>query len=177
MRGNERRTWRTCGLVGTLLVGTVIAGTAWAQQPPGAPGGPPRGERLLTPEDRAAMSQIFWHRLQERLALNDQQVTDIRALRETQRSAARANVQSLMAARRQLRTLLEQQNSDPAAIQAVATQVKSLQAALFDQRIQGQLAIRSKLTGEQWQAWLALRKGREHSWMRRGRGFGPGPGA
>jgi Spy/CpxP family protein refolding chaperone len=155
----------------------VIAGTAWGQQPPGAPGGSPRGERLLTPEDRAAMSQIFWHRLQERLGLTDQQVTDIRAALDAQRSAVKANVQSLMTARRQLRTLLEQQGSDPAAIQAVATQVKSLQSALFDQRLQGQLAIRTKLTAEQWQKWQDLRKGMGHSWMRRGRGFGHGPGA
>src|SRR5574337_894203 len=132
MRGDERRIWKAWGLVGTLLVGMVMAGPAWAQQPPGVPGGPPRGERLLTPEDRAAMGQIFWHRVQERLGLTDQQVTDIRALLDTQRSATRANVQSLIAARRQLRTLLEQQGSEPAAIQAVATQVKSLQAALFD---------------------------------------------
>jgi hypothetical protein len=30
------------------------------------------------------------------------------------------------------------------------------------------------LTPEQWQGWLALRKGMGHQWMRRGRAFGPG---
>jgi Spy/CpxP family protein refolding chaperone len=161
-------------LAGTLLIGLMVAGTAGAQPPPGVPGGPPRGERLLTPEDRAAMGQIFWHRVQERLGLNDQQVTDLRALLDTERSAARANVQSLIAARRQLRTLLDQQGSDPAAIQTAATHVKNLQATLFDQRLQTQLAIRTKLTAEQWQGWLALRKGLGHRGMRGGRGFGPG---
>jgi Spy/CpxP family protein refolding chaperone len=120
------------------------------------------------------MGQIFWHRVQERLGLTDQQVTDLRTLLDTDRSAARANIQSLIAVRRQLRTLLDQQGSDPAAIQAAATQVKGLQATLFDQRLQTQVAIRTKLTPEQWQGWLALRKGMGHRGMRRGHGFGPG---
>ena len=123
MRGHRRRTCKVWGLVGTLLIPLMVAGTAGAKQAPGVAGGPPRGERLLTPEDRAAMGEIFWHRVQEHLHLTEQQATELRALLDTQRSAARANVQSLMAARQQLQTLLDQQGSDPAAIQAAATQV------------------------------------------------------
>jgi Spy/CpxP family protein refolding chaperone len=78
-----------------------------------------------------------------------------------------------MAARKQLRTLFEQQASDPAAVQAVATQIKSQQAALFDARLQAQLALRAKLTPEQWQQWQALRKGMSHRRMHHAPGFGP----
>jgi Spy/CpxP family protein refolding chaperone len=146
MLGQEQRAYKVWVMAGTLLVGLVVAGTALAQQPAATPGSPPQRERVLTPEDRAAMAQIFWHRVQDRLGLTDQQVADIRSLLQTQRTAARADVQSLIAARRQLRTLLEQPTSDPAAIQAVATQVKGLQAKLFDDRLQTQLALRSKFT-------------------------------
>jgi Spy/CpxP family protein refolding chaperone len=155
-------------------MGLAVAGTALAQQPGGAPGAPPQRERLLTPEDRAAMAQIFWHRAQERVGLTDQQVADIRTLLQTQRAATRADVQGLITARQQLRSLLEQPTVDPASLQAAATQIKSLQAKLLDDRLQTQLALRAKLTPEQWQAWRALRKGRGPHWMRRGRAFGPG---
>lgn len=171
MLRHGRSTATVWALVGTLLVGLVLAGPVLAQQhggltPPTAP--------LLTPEDRTAMGQIFWQRMQVRLGLTDQQVTDIHAFLDAQRTAARANVMSLIAARKQLRTLLEQQTSDPAVVQAAATQVKTLQATLFDARLQTQLALRAKFTPEQWQQWQTLRKGMRHRGMGRGPGMGPG---
>ncbi len=169
-----RKSCRAWAMVGTLLVGLGATATALAQQPADSPGSPPQKESLLTPEDRAAMRQIFWHRVQERLGLADQQVADIQALLQTQRAGTQADVQSLIAARKQLRTLLEQPTVDQTAIQNAATQVKTLQAKLFDDRLQTQLALRSKFTPEQWQGWLALRKGMGHQWMRRGQAFGPG---
>ena len=92
------------------------------------------------------------------------------------RQTARADFQALRDSRRQLRTLMQQPNSDPAAIQTAATQVKTLQDKLFDQRLQTQLAIRAKLTPEQWQRWLELRQGMGNRWMRHGRGAGMGAG-
>jgi len=172
-RASRHRGWLVAG---ALLLGSTVAGAgmAQAQQPP-APQQPPRGERLLTPEDRATMGQIFWHRIQEKLGLSDQQAADIRALLQDQRNAARTDFQAMRTARQQLQTLLAQPNSDPGAIQAAAAQVKALQAKLFDQRLQTQLAIRAKLTPEQWQRWSELRgHGRGHGWTRRGRGFGMG---
>jgi len=174
MRMHERRLWKLRIVAGTILLGLAVAGTALAQQPVGPPAPPPRGQSLLTTEDRAAMAQIFWHRTQERLGLTDQQAADIRALLETQRGSARADFQNLMGARRQLQTLLDQPTADAAAIQAAATQVKELQAKLFDHRLQTQLAVRAKLTPEQWQQWRTLRQGMGHRGGRRGGGFGPG---
>jgi Spy/CpxP family protein refolding chaperone len=159
---------------GALVAGLVMIGTALAQQPAGSPGPPPRGQSLLTPEDRAAMAQIFWHRAQQRLGLTDQQVTDIRAMLETRRATARADIQNLISARRQLRGLLDQPTSDPAAIQAVATQAKALQAKLFDDRLQAQLELRAKLSPEQWQQWRMLRQGMGRRGWRHGGGFGSG---
>jgi Spy/CpxP family protein refolding chaperone len=160
-------------MTGAVLLGLVAVGpgTALAQQ--AAPPQPsPQRERLLTPEDRAAIGQIFWHRVQTRVGLSDQQVADIRALLEKRREEGRADFQALRDSRRQLRTLLQQQNSEPKAIEGAAAQVKTLQDKLFDERLQTQLAIRSKLTPEQWQRWLEVRQGMGHRWGRRSRGPG-----
>lgn len=176
MRTNGRTGFHGWLVAGALLCGVAAggAGMAVAQQGPASPTQPRQAERLLTLEDREAMAQIFWHRAQERVGLTDQQVLDIRALLQNQRSAMRGDVQALMAARRQLRDLLGQQTADPAAIQSAATQVKSLQGKLFDQRLQAQLAIRSKLTPEQLTRWIELRKGMGHHGWRRGNAFGKG---
>ena len=163
-----RNTGTGWALVGILLAGLLVAGPALAQQPGG------HRPSLLTPEDHAAMGQIFWHRAQARVGLTDQQVTDIRTPLDAQRATMRTRVQSLRAARKQLRTLLEEQTPDPTAVQAVATQIKTQHAALFDARLQTQLALRAKFTPEQWQQWQALRKGMAHRGMHRAPRFGPG---
>ena len=167
----SRRGWWLSGL---LLLGVAVsgAGAALEQQAP-APSSPDRGQ-VLTPDDRAAIGQIYWQRVQAKLGLTDQQVTDIRTLLQDNRTAARSNVQALKAARQQLRSVLAESTADPAAIQSAATQVKTLQSQLFDHRVQTQLAIRAKLTAGQWQQWRELRQGMGHGRMRRGGGFGMG---
>jgi Spy/CpxP family protein refolding chaperone len=168
------RTWKTWMMLAVLLLGLGATSAVLAQQPAGPAGPPPRGQSLLTPEDRAAMAQIFWHRTQERLGLTDQQAADIRALLDAQRAAARADVQSLMAARRQLQNLLDQPTADASAIQTAAAQVTELQAKVLDHRLQTQLAVRAKLTPEQWKQWRTLRQGMGHRGGRHRGGFGPG---
>ena len=168
---NARKMFWHGTLMAVLFLGLVLAGAAQAQ----APAGPPPGrEPLLTPEDRAAMGQVFWHRMQAKLGLSDQQATEIRALLDAQRAAARTTGQELRAARQQLRGLFEQQTPDSAAVQAVASQIKTLRAAMFDAHIQTQLALRAKLTPAQWQQWQSLRHDRGHWGRRPGPGFGPG---
>ena len=170
MRRHARKMFWFGTLMGTLFLGLALAGLVQAQ----APAGPPAGHQmLLTPEDRAAMGQIFWHRMQEKLGLSGEQATEIRALLDAQRTAARTTGQELRAARKQLRGLLDQQTPDSAAVQAAASQIKTLQAAMFDAHLQTQLALRAKLTPAQWQQWQSLRPGRGHWGRRPGPGFGP----
>ncbi len=171
MAQHRRLRGAILGLVGMAAVGLLLTGAVGAQQPPAPPG--PKAS-LLTPEDRAAMGQIFWHRLQEKLGLSDQQATEIHSLLDAQRTTAHANVQNLRAARQQLKSILGQPTVDRTAVQAAATQVKTLQAAVFDAHLQTELAVRAKLTPEQWQQWQTLRHGMGHRGMHRGRGFGPG---
>lgn len=155
MRRVGFRGMAVAGVLALTLGG--LAAMAGAQQPQ-PPAAGPQQNQLLTPEDRAQIGQVFWHRMQQRLGLSDQQAADIRATLQQRRDASRADVQALRAARKQLRTLIEQGN-DPTAVQAAATQVKSLQDKLFDARLQTQLEIRSKLTPQQWQQWTQLRRG------------------
>ncbi len=168
---NRRTGYQTWLLAGALVLGVAAggSGTAVAQQ---APTPPAQRQPLLTPDDRAAMGQIFWHRMQEQLGLSDQQISEIRTLLQNQRTAARADGQALRAAKRQLRTLLALPTADPNAIQAAAAQMKMLHDKLFDQSLQTRLNVRSKLTPEQLIKWAALRNGMEHRWMGRGRAFG-----
>jgi len=167
-------------LIAALFLGVVsMANLAPAQGPggPGGPGGKSQGQRLLTPEDRAAMGQIFWHRLQERLGLTDQQLTDLRTTLEQRRQAVRPDVQALMAARKLLRAAMASPTADAATIQAAADQVKAAQNKLFDSRIQTRLALRAKLTPEQLAKWNELRHGMQHHRMgHRGGGWGHGGG-
>ena len=165
-----QRIFTTVALCAGLAASTL--GTAGAQPAPASPR-PAQRARLLTPEDRAAMQQIFWHRMQQRLGLADQQVADIRNELQSRRDASKADVQSLFAARKQLRTVMQQPNASSADIQTAANQVKQAQDKLFDQRLQTRLAIRSKLTADQLAKWTELRKDMGPRMRRHARRFAP----
>jgi Spy/CpxP family protein refolding chaperone len=155
-------------LVGVLALGVPL-GAAWAvTQQPEPSAGPGEG-RLLKPEDRAAIGSIYWQRLQERVGLTDQQVAEIRSTLEAQREAMRQDARELRAARLRMRQLLTAPTADPAAVQGVTDEVKALQARMLDRRVQNQLAIRAKLTPEQFGKWMELREGM----AKRGHGRGP----
>ena len=168
------RTGKTTMMLAVLLLGLGATSAVLAQSPAGPPGPPPHAKPLLTLEDRTAMAQIFWHRTRERLGLTDQQAADIRALLDEHRAAARADGQNLMAARRQLQNLLDQPTSDASAIRTAAAQVTELQTKVLDHRLQTQLAVRAKLTPEQWKQWRTLRQGMGHRGGRHRGAFGPG---
>jgi Spy/CpxP family protein refolding chaperone len=166
-------------LAGAITIGLLAsAGFAMAQQaaPPPAPG---QQQRLLTPEDREAMAQIFWHRMQAQLGLSDQQVTDIRSAVQAQRQGMRTDFLALRDARKHLRELMQTPSADAGAIQSAAAQVSQLQGKLFTERINNQLALRAKLTPDQLAKWIELRKTMHPRWggkrgMHGGMGFGPG---
>ena len=148
---------------GALLVGAWGVGLAWAQQAPGSP--PPCTPRqgLLSPDDRTAMGQIFMNRIKATLGLSDQTAADIQAILQNGRPSPQ-DFQNLCLARVNLRTLLKQADSDPAAVQAASDNVVNLTKALTDRRLATQLAIRSKLTPDQWAQWLELRRHGRGGW-------------
>ncbi|HYB72090.1 MAG TPA: periplasmic heavy metal sensor [Candidatus Sulfotelmatobacter sp.] len=148
-----------------LLLGAWGVGLAWAQQPqpPGSrtPCTPRQG--LLTPDDRAAMGQIFMNRIKATLGLSDQTAADIQTILKNGRPSQQ-DFQTLCLARVNLRNLLKQADSDPGAVQAASDNVASLTKAMTDRRLATQLAIRSKLTPDQWAQWQQLRRHGRGGW-------------
>jgi Spy/CpxP family protein refolding chaperone len=109
-------------------------------------------------------------RIQDKLGLSQDQANEIRGVLQSRREQLRDERRQLCEARVALRQLLGRQDADPTAVKAVSEKVKVLQGAMLDQRVDTYLALRSKLTPEQWQKWLDLR---QHV-GRRFRGHGPG---
>ena len=167
LKGNRR--WIVAAVaVGVLALGGITV--ARAQQAPD-PGGPcQRAGGILTSDDREAIRQIRFNRLKEKLGLGDQQAEEIRLALKATWDGARPDLQALCEARVEMRRLMSQQDSDPAAVKAAGERVKALQAKLLDRRLDTFLALRSKLTPDQWAKWVELRKEMGH----RFRGaFGP----
>ncbi len=162
--------WWIAGAAALVVAGLGGVAAVSAQQGPGAssPCQPRAG--LLTSDDREAIGQVMFNRAKERLGLSDQQAQDIRASLKAARQDARADFQALCEARLEMRQLMAQQDSDPVAVKAAGERVKALQGRLLDRRLDTYLALRSKLTPDQWAKWVELRK--EMGGHFRGR-FGP----
>ena len=146
-------------------------GVSQAQQDPGTPGPCARPGGFLTQDDRQAIGRIFMQRTKEKLDLSDDQIGQIQTILQSRRDDARADFQALCQARLDLRQLLDQQNSDPAALKAAGDRIKILQGKLLDRRLDTAVALRSVLTPDQWAKWIELRKARGHRWMGRGPGM------
>lgn len=164
----DNRRWAIAARAAAVaaLAVVVLGGgaAAWAQQAPDPAARCTRPRGMLTPEDRAAMGQIFMRRLQGQVGLSDQQAQDVQQILRGARDASQSDRQALCMAHVALRQLLNQQNSDPAAVKAAGEQVKTLMGQLHDRRLDTVLALRAKLTPEQWAKWVELRKGRRGHW-------------
>lgn len=163
-------------LAATALLASGVGGGAVARAQQAAPAPDPaaacarRPAGLLTQDDRGAIGRIMWNRMKEKVGLDDQQADDIRGTLKAMRDSGGADFQALCEARVELRRLLDDQRSDPAALKAAGERVKALQGKLMDRRLDAHVALRSKLTADQWTKWVELRKERGQGW--RGRRFG-----
>lgn len=157
--------WVLAGML--LAAATTGLAVARAQQAPDPAGPCANVKRFLTADDREAIGQVIMNRVKEKLGLSDQQAEEIRATLKAVGGDARTDVQALCQARLELRRLLEAQNSDPAAVKAAGERIKALQAKLMDRRLDAYLALRSKLTADQWAKWVEFRKEMGHRFMGR----------
>jgi Spy/CpxP family protein refolding chaperone len=169
--GGSLKTGRWFVIAGVLLVMALAPiGVAKAQPGPGGRGPCDRPEGLLTPEDRQLIGERMMLRMQDRLGLTQEQANEIRGVLQSRRDQVRGELQQLCEARGQLRQLFGRQDADAAVLKAVTEKVKALQSAMLDQRVDTYLTLRSKLTAEQWQKWIELRR----HMGRRFRGHGSG---
>ena len=150
--------WWAVAAMALLVSGLGGVAVARAQQGPDAGGPCQRRGAFLTGDDREAIGQVMFNRVREKLGLGDQQAEEIRASLKAMRQDARADFQALCEARAELRRLLEQQDSDPAAVKAAGERVKAIQGKLLDRRLDTYVALRGKLTPDQWAKWVELRK-------------------
>jgi len=137
----------------------VGLGVAQAQPRSMAGGSCVRPEGLLTPEDRQLVGDRIVQRMRDRLGLTQEQADGIRGVFQAERDRMREDGRKLCEARQELRQLLDRQDADSAKLQEAAAQVKALQGAMLDRHIEMRLALRSKLTPEQWQKWQEIRQG------------------
>jgi Spy/CpxP family protein refolding chaperone len=154
------------GVLGALMLAPM--GIVAAQPMAGGRGPCDRPEGLLSPEDRQLIGDRMMQRMQDRLGLTQEQATEIRGVLRSQRDQARGEMQKLCEARVELGQLLGRQDADPAAVKAVTERVKVLQGGMLDRRVDTYLALRSKLTPEQWEKWRALRSEMRGRFHRRG---------
>jgi Spy/CpxP family protein refolding chaperone len=154
------------GVLWVLMVAPI--GIVTAQPMAGGRGPCDRPEGLLSPEDRQLIGDRMMQRTQDRLGLTQEQATEIRGVLRSQREQARGEMQKLCEARVELGQLLGRQDTDPTAVKAVTERVKVLQGGMLDRRVDTYLALRSKLTPEQWEKWRALRSEMRGRFHRRG---------
>ena len=160
-------SWHWVVALGVLaFVALAGMGIARAQGGPGPGGSCARSEGLMTPEDRQLLGDRMMQRLSEKLGLSPEQAQEIRNIFQSQRDRMRTDMQKFCEARHEFQQAMTRQEATPEAVKAAAEQLKALQGALLDRRVESSLTLRSKLTAEQWAKWQEMRKG----WGRHVRG-------
>jgi periplasmic protein CpxP/Spy len=100
-------------------------------------------------------------KLAKKLALTDQQKTQVKAIFQDNRAQAKPLFTSMMTERRQLRKLVESGTADEAAIRAESAKVAAIQADLAVQRAKGAKQFMALLTPDQQAKLAALKAERE----------------
>jgi periplasmic protein CpxP/Spy len=173
---------------GLAIAGLLMAGAAWAQMPGGGPGDPPDMGRRMGPGPgmdghRPPMERAFvrhgiegrwWSnpRIAERLKLTDAQKKEFDSIlldHQEKLIDLRANVEK---AELEMKPLISADQPNETQILAQIDKVAMARAELEKANARYLLAIRSKLTPEQWKM---VQDFREDRGMQRGEWRGRGP--
>ena len=146
----------------TLLIVTGVSTVVWAQQEPSQV-----QQRMRRMPDRMAMKKA----MQERLELSDQQIIDLRKLRQNRRKSAIRLQADTRVARLELAELLEAVRVDEQAVLAKSMELASLMAQAVKARSADAVAARKIVSAEQWVQLSAMR--RQISGGQAGRGSEP----
>jgi Spy/CpxP family protein refolding chaperone len=144
------KTSRTVLALGSaLLLGTLTMGSVASAQTPAPP----------VPQNRQAWQDKMLGRLQQKLGLTDDQVTQIKQVQDRHRDARRQVYTSLRQANTQLRQLALT-GTDDTAFQQKTSEVQALVGQSIALRAQTLREIAPILTPEQRQAWAQMKHGR-----------------
>jgi Spy/CpxP family protein refolding chaperone len=181
-RGNEMKA--SLGIrLGMAIAGVMMAGATWAQMPGGGPdGGMGPGQGPVMGSHRPPFEKAFgghgvegrwWNnpRIVERLKLTDEQRKEFDGILLEHREKLidlRANVEK---AELEIEPLVRDDQPNETRILAQIDKVAQARAELEKANARYLLALRSKLTPEQWKQVQAFREGhgmQEHGMQERG---------
>ena len=179
--------------LGLAIASVLLAGSAWAQMPGGGPGPGPGMEGRRPPFERAfgghGIEGRWWNnpKIADRLKLTDEQRKEFDNILLQHREKLidlRANVEK---AELEMEPLVRADQPDEGKILAQIDKVAQARAELEKANARYLLALRSKLTPEQWKEVQEFRRNRmrdrdDHGWGRDGQmqgghmrgGRGPG---
>jgi Spy/CpxP family protein refolding chaperone len=141
-----------------VVASAFICGAALAQPPFGGPPGPPGPGGLI--EENA-----------ERLGLDDETRTAIRAIVDASHVRADALHRDHRVARRTLRDLMSQDSPDEESVMEQAELLGSIETSMTKHRLRTLLRIHSLLTPEQRAEMMALHRGHRRGHHRGGSGL------
>ncbi|MDE2027188.1 MAG: periplasmic heavy metal sensor [Candidatus Omnitrophica bacterium] len=114
-----------------------------------------------------------WHhedkgkRLGEVLNLTESQDKQLQALHEQQRTQMKAVFEQMKANRQDFEAEIAKEKPDMNKINDLQTKLKSIQAQMVDDHLNGILAVKKILTPQQFAGYMALKKERQMKMMHR----------
>lgn len=155
----KRLTWRNIQLTVLVLYGLVSLPSSALAYPPDAP--PVYGRRF--------------EKLIEEIHLDEKTLTEVKKILEASQAKHKELFGQLCAARKRMRTLLERENPEEAAIMAQADALGALETEARKQRLRTMLQVHALLTAEQRAKLLEKLRTRRPPGRRKFRGCEEGP--
>jgi len=156
----ERIFWVGLAVVSIFLAVSIASAESAATAPAGAPD-TVSSDQKNEAGDRELRRQRKGDWFAGKLGLTDQQKEQLKALRTTEREKTKAVRETLRAKRIELRTELEKPETDAAAFSKIASEIKALEAQLFDLRTEEMLQVKQIFTPEQREKMKQLREEHE----------------
>jgi len=140
------------GVLPVALLAVVLGGATVLAQPvegPDAQGA--AGEKgKYAQRIQAAVKEAIKEAIAEELGLTEEQQAQLAEMRKADQAQRKQIMQATHAAQVRLKEELAKYDSDPATLQQVATEVKTLQAQTIDHRIASVTKMKEILTPEQF---------------------------
>jgi periplasmic protein CpxP/Spy len=109
------------------------------------------------------------------LGLTDQQKQELEANKAQNKEQRKAFFEKMRAKRKELNQELMKPTLDMPKIEAIQTELKSMQAQMIDDRLNSTLSVRKILSPEQFAKFITLMEERKGQWGHKGMPEGPTP--
>lgn len=137
-------------IMGIVVVSTLIAGSAYAEDPAACPGG--KDKTCYKDKKEAVMSQLNLTAEQDKL---------LKDSKTAHRAEMEQLVKALKEKRQELKDALAKPGVTKEQVDPIASQIKSMQAEMVDRRVDGILKVKEILTPEQFQKLQGMKEERQ----------------